>query len=142
MCGWKRRLGLITLIACASAAAPGAQTVSPPATGSDLTRVAKNGLKGPVDLNTASAAALSHLPDITAAMAKKIIAGRPYASVDDLAKVGIATSTIGKIRPFVTAMVPNTGSPQPTTSARPSTTKPRSVTTTPDFPGTSGSLPR
>jgi DNA uptake protein ComE-like DNA-binding protein len=57
---------------------------------------------GPVDLNQASEKELEELPGVGSATAKKIIAGRPYASVDDLAKAGVSKSTITKIRPQVT----------------------------------------
>jgi competence protein ComEA len=134
MCAWKQRLGVISLIVCAWAAPPAAQTISPSAKASDLIQVPGSGLKGPMNLNTASNAALQHLPNMSNALVNKIIAGRPYASVDDLAKVGIAKSTIDKIRPFVTA------TPAPTASAQPSTTKPRVAV--PDLASTSGLLPR
>src|SRR5262245_57807341 len=55
-----------------------------------------------VDLNRASEKELEELPGVGAATAKKIIAGRPYASVDDLAKAGVSKSTITKIRSQVT----------------------------------------
>jgi len=57
---------------------------------------------GSVDLNQASEKELEELPGVGSATAKKIIAGRPYASVDDLAKAGVSKSTIAKIRSQVT----------------------------------------
>jgi hypothetical protein len=56
----------------------------------------------PVNLNTASQSDLEALPGIGPATAKKIIAGRPYAAVADLAKAGVPKSTIDKITPMVT----------------------------------------
>jgi DNA uptake protein ComE-like DNA-binding protein len=57
---------------------------------------------GPVDLNSASQKQLEDLPGIGAATAKKIIAGRPYSSVQDLSKAGVSAKTIQKITPLVT----------------------------------------
>jgi DNA uptake protein ComE-like DNA-binding protein len=57
----------------------------------------------PVNLNTASEKELEALPGVGAATAKKIIAGRPYASVSDLSKAGVSASTISKISPLVVA---------------------------------------
>jgi competence protein ComEA len=57
---------------------------------------------GPVNINTASAKELEDLPGVGKATAEKIIKGRPYSSVDDLAKAGVSKSTIGKISSLVT----------------------------------------
>ena len=59
-----------------------------------------------VNLNTASQADLEALPGIGPATAKKIIAGRPYASVADLTKAGVPKNTIEKITPMVTVGAP------------------------------------
>jgi competence protein ComEA len=57
----------------------------------------------PVDLNTATQAQLESLPDIGPAMAKRIIEGRPYSSVEDLLRVkGIGEARLEKLRPYVT----------------------------------------
>jgi DNA uptake protein ComE-like DNA-binding protein len=55
----------------------------------------------PVDLNTASEKELEDLPGVGPATAKKIVAGRPYASVSDLSKAGVSASTISKISSLV-----------------------------------------
>jgi len=82
---------------------------------------------GKVDLNTASQTDLEALPGVGAATAKKIIAGRPYASVADLQKAGVSQRTIGKIQDQVsvsgapsTSMGGNTGA----SSAKPSAALP------------------
>jgi competence protein ComEA len=56
-----------------------------------------------VDLNRASAKELETLPGIGAAAARKIIAARPYALVEDLARTGLAPEVIAKLAPFATA---------------------------------------
>jgi DNA uptake protein ComE-like DNA-binding protein len=83
------------------------QAAAPPAKSSAAEKPEKKSKEeaktsGPVDLNQASEKELEELPGVGSATAKKIIAGRPYASVDDLAKVGVSKSTITKIRPQVT----------------------------------------
>ena len=55
-----------------------------------------------VDLNTATQKELEELPGVGEATAKKIIAGRPYNSVADLAKAGVPEKTIAKIGKQVT----------------------------------------
>lgn len=87
--------GLALLAAMGVAAAPAAaQTSSAPK--SAATQTAK------VDLNNATQAQLEQLPGVGASTAKKIIAGRPYAVVGDLAKAGVSAKTITTITPLVT----------------------------------------
>ena len=69
--------------------------------GGVLAQTGKTG-SAPVDINSATAAELEQLPGVGAATAKKIIAGRPYQSVADLAKAGVHKNTIEKITPMVT----------------------------------------
>ncbi|HVT28710.1 MAG TPA: helix-hairpin-helix domain-containing protein, partial [Lacipirellulaceae bacterium] len=54
-----------------------------------------------IDLNSAKESELEKVPGIGAAYAKKIVAGRPYKSIDDLTKAGIPTATVEKIRSLV-----------------------------------------
>ena len=56
----------------------------------------------PLDLNSASVDELNALPGIGAAKAKDIVAGRPYASVDDVLTKGIVSkSAFGKFKDLV-----------------------------------------
>ena len=58
--------------------------------------------KALVDLNVASQQDLEGLKGVGSATAKKIIANRPYKSVDELSKAGISAKKIEALRPFVT----------------------------------------
>jgi competence protein ComEA len=51
-----------------------------------------------IDLNKATAEELEELPNVGPATAKKIVAGRPYTKIDDLAKAGIPARVITAIR--------------------------------------------
>jgi DNA uptake protein ComE-like DNA-binding protein len=59
------------------------------------------GTPGRLDLNRASEKDLEALPGVGPATAQKIIAGRPYTSIDDLARAGVPKSTIDKIASHV-----------------------------------------
>ena len=58
--------------------------------------------KAQLDLNTASQKEFEALKGVGPATAKKIIAGRPYKSVDELSKAGLSTKQIEALKPFVT----------------------------------------
>ena len=54
-----------------------------------------------VDINSASLKDLESLPGVGPATAKKIVAGRPYASVAELSRAGVPASTIEKVKSLV-----------------------------------------
>ncbi|HEY2930912.1 MAG TPA: helix-hairpin-helix domain-containing protein [Acidobacteriota bacterium] len=69
-------------------------TVKAPAKKSTKSRVK-------LDLNTAPVKQLMTLPGIDEELARRISAGRPYDSVQDLARVGVPAGTIDEITPLV-----------------------------------------
>ncbi len=71
-----------------------------------------------VDLNSASEKDLEALPGVGPATAKKIVAGRPYKSTDELKKAGLNDKAVEALKPLVTAG-PATASPAPTKVAAP-----------------------
>jgi competence protein ComEA len=94
---------------------------------------------GPVDLNTASETSLESLPGVGPATAKAIIAGRPFANVDDLAKVkGIGPAKLAAMRAQVTVSSARTPPPPPAPLPPPraptGTTAPATTTATPKAP--------
>jgi outer membrane protein assembly factor BamD len=97
-----------------SAAAQGSNPIAPaqaPPTQQTLpSAVTRTG----VDLNAASEADIARLPGINKAMAKKIVAYRPYLSLNDLIRVGLSKKTIDRLKP----------EPESTDSAKPAATAP------------------
>jgi competence protein ComEA len=89
-----------------------------------------------VDLNTADLAALETLPGIGPALAKSIIAGRPYKSVDELERVkGLGAAKIATLKehvvvsssaPTTPAEPPAAAEATPAKAATPKATKPKS----------------
>lgn len=62
----------------------------------------RRGASGPLDVNRATAAELERIPGVGPAMAKDIIKGRPYQTMDDLLKIkGIGPKTLEKMRPML-----------------------------------------
>jgi competence protein ComEA len=56
-----------------------------------------------VDINSATQKELEGVKGIGAETAKKILANRPYKSVDELSKAGLKAKAIEAIKPFITA---------------------------------------
>ena len=67
---------------------------------------AKAAPDSPVDINRASQTKLEALPGVGTATAKRIIAARPYASVQDLSRAGLSAKGIQKLAPLVTVTPP------------------------------------
>ena len=68
-----------------------------------------------IDLNTAPEKELESIKGVGPATAKKIIAGRPYKSVDELSKAGLTSKQVEAIKPFVTV---GTAGPAPAAPAK------------------------
>ncbi len=100
-------LGLVAVALSLALGAPAQAVEKNAASGKD----AKATVAQKVDLNTASAKELEDLPGVGPATAKKIIAGRPYASVADLSKAGVSAKTITEITPLVTVSALPAASP-------------------------------
>lgn len=62
-----------------------------------------------VNVNTATLAQLQFLPGVGPAMVQRIVAARPFVSVEALVKVkGIKAARLLKLRPYVTVSGPTT----------------------------------
>jgi competence protein ComEA len=103
-------------------------------------------IAGLVDINNATQKELEGIKGVGAATAKKIIASRPYKSVDELSKAGLSAKAVDSIKPFVTvgsapaapvataaktsaAAKAATASPEVTKSAQSAQTKAKSAAT-------------
>jgi len=140
---------LITILAIGRLLAPAisAQTkdaaTSQNASATGDSRKARTAQSGPIDLNAASEKDLDSLPGIGPATAKKIIDHRPYRSIDDLAKAGVAPKEVDKLRPLVTIGAPG-GSVNSSTRATSSSTNTSSTARQPErsSPGSVTAAPR
>lgn len=130
---------VVPLPAAAQAAAASTQTAPAAAPAPVPTKSTKPSPAALLDLNSASEADLIALPGVGAATAKKIIARRPFASVDDLKKAGVSAATLTKIAPLVTvkataakaaAAAPAAPAPAAAAATRP-TTPAAAASTTP-----------
>jgi competence protein ComEA len=75
--------------------------------GEPLAKAKRGGMPRPAgrsNVNTASQAELEALPGIGPAIARLIVEGRPYGSVEELERIkGIGSKRLEEIRPLVTA---------------------------------------
>jgi hypothetical protein len=71
-----------------------------------------------VELNSATLAEIETIPGITPEYAKKIIAGRPYQSISDLARTGIPKNILDDISPPAVIRVTQRGLPPPPVPTR------------------------
>lgn len=55
----------------------------------------------PLDLNAATSAQLAAVKGLNGELAAKIVAARPFRSLDELAKVGMGKAQIDAVRPFL-----------------------------------------
>ncbi|MBZ5625784.1 MAG: outer membrane protein assembly factor BamD [Acidobacteriia bacterium] len=82
-----------------SAAAGGVAPTTAPAQPTQPIAITRTG----VDLNSASEGDLTKLPGINKMMAKRIVAMRPFLSVQDLIKTGLPKKTIERLKPLPAA---------------------------------------
>jgi competence protein ComEA len=76
--------------------------------------------KGLLDINTATQQELEAVKGVGAATAKKIIAGRPYKSLDELTKAGLSAKKIAPLKPYLTVgKAPAAPAPTPAAETKP-----------------------
>ncbi len=102
-----KRWAIAFVLSCTVAAFPG-YAKEKKKSDAKTPAAAQPGPTAKVDLNSASESELDKLPGVGPATAKKIIAGRPYSSVQDLSKAGVPAATIAKIAPLaITGAAPS-----------------------------------
>jgi competence protein ComEA len=80
--------------------------------------------KALIDLNSASEKELEAIKGVGPATAKKIIAGRPYNSVDELSKAGLSAKQVEAVKPFVTVGTAAPAATAPAAAAKAAPTPP------------------
>lgn len=106
----------VLVLSAALLAAPAVTAQTTTAAAGKATGSREAARKGRVDVNSATDRELERLPGVTPAIARKIIQGRPYASLSDLSHAGLTKAQVRKLAPHVLV-----GSP----AAKPARTKPR-----------------
>ena len=86
-----------------------------------------------VNINTATPEELAHLPGMTKSKAAKVVAGRPYASADDLSKSGLTAKQIEKIKPLL-VYEGSTANAAPPAAAAATTNNATSAAPSPEHP--------
>lgn len=97
-------LSIVSVLVLALLAGAVPAAAAPPTTSPTTAKAAP--AAGPVDVNTASQTQLEALPGVGTATAKRIIAARPYTSVQDLSRAGLSVKGIQKLTPLVTVSPP------------------------------------
>ena len=85
----------------ARAQAPAAADGTPaPAQAPAMQQIAPSAVtRGGVDLNSATEAEIAKVPGINKVMAKRIVAARPFLSLNDLIRIGVSKKTIENLKP-------------------------------------------
>lgn len=120
----RRAIGLVLLaplaswgISTASAQATKRDDAKTQAKAKDAPKT-KAATRTPIDLNSATADELAELPGIGPVLAKAIVAGRPYKTVDDLKNVkGIGDAKFATLSKLVKVTPPDKASAPPAKSA-------------------------
>ena len=127
--GLARAVTLLSVVLAGFGTAAIGQTAAPAAPKTKAKAAAKEAAPKAaalLDLNKATAEELAdQLPGVGAVTAKKIVAGRPYAKVDDLARAGVPAKTIEGLRGLVTVSPPPPVLPAPAPKPKAAMTKER-----------------
>ena len=83
----------------ANGAAPAGDNTAPPSNANQQQTMPSAITRTGVDLNAATEADIAKLPGISKVMAKRIVAARPFLSINDLIRIGVPKKTIEKLKP-------------------------------------------
>src|SRR4051812_31571665 len=104
-------LSMLTLAFGLAAGSFGQEPAAPKTKGAVVKQ--KTAVARKLDLNKATVEEMvESLPGVGEVTAKKIVAGRPYTSVDGLAKAGVPARTVDAIRPLVVVHEPTPAKPK------------------------------